>query len=126
MAFCKNCGSQVFEGESCCKICGAATTSSSTWDGGVFETVVTSIITALICAITCGIATPWAVCFMMKFVIEHTVIDGKRLSFDGTGAQLFGNWIKWLVLIVITCGIYSFWVTPRMFKWIASHTHTAI
>lgn len=58
MGFCKNCGSQVFEGESFCKNCGAATTSSSTWDGGVFETVVTSIITALICAITCGIATP--------------------------------------------------------------------
>lgn len=125
MAFCKNCGSQVFEGESFCKNCGASAASGSTWDGGVFETIVNSFVAALICAITCGIGTPWAICYMMKFVIGHTVIDGRRLRFDGTGGQLFGNWIKWFLLIIITCGIYSFWVIPRLYKWTASHIHTA-
>lgn len=125
MAFCKNCGSPVLEGETFCKNCGAPTASGSTWDGSVFDTVVNSIVASLICVFTCGIGAPWAICYIMKFVIGHAVIDGKRMRFDGTGGQLFGNWIKWFLLIIITCGIYSFWVTPRLYKWIASHIHTA-
>lgn len=97
--------------------------AESTWDGGVFDTIINAIAASLIISFTCGIATPWAVCYMMKFIIQHAVIDGKRLTFDGTGGQLFGNWIKWFLLSVVTCGIYSFWVIPRMYKWIASHIH---
>ena len=141
MKFCSKCGTQLQDSQLFCDACGAnqnqqATTSvptyqaqpintsrTSTWDGGVFETIVNSIVASLIVSFTCGIATPWAICYMMKFVISHVIIDGKRLTFDGNGAQLFGNWIKWMLLTVITCGIYSFWVIPRMYKWIASHTH---
>lgn len=122
MAFCKKCGNQMMEGDTFCKNCGTPV-ATSTWDGGVFETVVNSIVASLISGITCGIATPWAVCYMMKFIVGHTVINGRRLKFDGNGGQLFGNWIKWFFLTIVTCGIYSFWVIPRMYKWIASHTH---
>ncbi len=97
---------------------------NSTWDGEVLDTIVNSIIASLIISISCGIATPWAICYMMKFVIGHAIIDGKRLSFNGTGGDLFAQWIKWFLLTVITCGIYSFWVTPRLYKWIAEHIHT--
>ena len=149
MAFCKNCGAQMNDGARFCGRCGAtvdvnqnngyyapqapvynvnmnmnANPRVSTWDGGVFETVVNSIVASLIMTFTCGIATPWAVCYMMKFIIEHAVIDGKRMTFDGTGGQLFGNWIKWFLLTLITCGIYSFWVAPRLYKWVASHIHS--
>ena len=96
---------------------------TSTWDGGVLDTVVNSIIASLIISITCGIATPWAVCYMMKFIVGHAIIDGKRMTFTGTGGDLFGQWIKWFLLTIITCGIYSFWVIPRMYKWIAEHIH---
>ncbi|WP_314011819.1 hypothetical protein [Mogibacterium diversum] len=34
--------------------------------------------------------------------IKHTVIEGRRLEFDGTAVQLFGNWIKWLLLTIVT------------------------
>lgn len=95
----------------------------SKYDGGVLETAVNSIIASLIISFTCGIATPWAICFMYKFIISHIIIDGKRLSFDGTGAQLFGNWIKWFLLMLVTCGIYGFWVAPRLYDWVAKHTH---
>ena len=122
MAFCKNCGQSLDGAADFCPNCGAGV-KVSTWDGGVFDTVVNSIVASLIITVTCGIATPWAVCYMMKFIISHAVIDGKRLTFDGTGGQLFGNWIKWFLLTVITCGIYGFWVVPRMYKWIASHIH---
>lgn len=122
MAICKKCGNQVAEDETFCKVCGNPL-AQSTWDGGVLETIINSIVASLIISVTCGIATPWAICYMMKFVIEHAVINGKRLSFDGNGAQLFGNWIKWFLLTIVTCGIYSFWVVPQVYKWVASHIH---
>ena len=139
MAMCPNCGSNIPNGSAFCTSCGARVTqpsggygggatytgggSGSTWTGGVLETVAASIVTSLIITFTCGIATPWAVCYMYNFILSHTVIDGKKLRFDGTGGELFGNWIVWAILTTVTCGIYGFWVTPKMYQWIASHTH---
>lgn len=123
MAFCKNCGTTLTAKETFCKNCGAPV-AKSTWDGGVLETFVNSVVASLIISFTCGIGTPWAICYMMKFVISHAIIDGKRLKFDGTGGQLFGNWLKWTILSIITFGIYSFWVIPKMYKWVAGHIHT--
>ena len=37
--------------------------------------------------------------------------------------QLFGNYIKWLLLTLITFGIYSFWLTIKMKQWVTKHTH---
>ena len=45
--------------------------------------------------------------------------------FDGRAIQLFGNWIKWLLLTVITLGIYGFWLNIKIKKWITKHTHFA-
>ncbi len=97
--------------------------STSGWDGGVLETIAASIVAALIMVFTCGIGMPWAVCYLMSYIIGHVTIDGKRLTFDGNGMQLFGNWIKWFVLCLITCGIYSLWVVPKVYNWVAKHTH---
>ncbi|MDR0914291.1 MAG: DUF898 domain-containing protein, partial [Oscillospiraceae bacterium] len=55
----------------------------------------------------------------------HTTIDGKRLRFDGKAIQLFGSWIKWLLLCLITLGIYSFWLGIALQKWKTKHTHFA-
>ena len=57
--------------------------------------------------------------------VKHTVIDGRRLYFDGTALQLFGNWIKWLLLTIITLGIFSFWLAIALRKWKTKHTHFA-
>ena len=69
--------------------------------------------------------TPWAVCIKQRWLARNTIIDGKRLTFDGTGGQLFGNYIKWLLLTIITLGIYSFWLSIKMQQWIVKHTHHA-
>lgn len=98
-------------------------TSGSRFDGSVFETFCISLGAGLIAELTCFIALPWALCMMWNFIISHVIIDGKRLYFDGKGEQLFGNWIKWLILTAITFGIYGFWVAPKLFDWVAKHTH---
>ena len=95
----------------------------SSFDGSVLECFCACLVSGLIMGFTLGIATPWAVCYLYKFILTHVCIDGTRLTFDGTGAQLFGNWIKWFLLCIITIGIYGFWVMPKMLNWVAKHTH---
>ncbi len=146
MSFCNKCGAQMNDGQQFCTTCGnkveaaqpvapaaapapqyqpAPAVAESTWDGGVLDTFVNSLIASLIITFTCGIGTPWAMCYMFRFIAEHSIVDGKRMKFTGTGGSLFANWIKWFILIAITCGIYSFWVAPRIYKWIVSHIHAA-
>ncbi|BBM39008.1 membrane protein [Leptotrichia hofstadii] len=54
--------------------------------------------------------------------INHTVIEGRRLKFNGSAIGLFGNWIKWLLLIVVTLGIYGFWVNIKLEQWKVKNT----
>ena len=138
MKYCKNCGAALADEIQFCGACGAQQDTPavnmngpaqpfgfSDWDGSVFDTFVNSLVASLISSFTLGICTPWAICYMMRFIISHATIDGRRLIFDGTGGSLFAQWLKWFLLTLITCGIYSFWVAPRLYKWVASHIHTA-
>lgn len=97
----------------------------SYFDGGLLQQIGWGFLAALITVITLGIATPWAVCMMQSWETKHTVVNGKRLCFDGTGGQLFGNYIKWFLLTIITLGIYGFWLQIKMKKWVVKHTHFA-
>ena len=81
------------------------------------------ILQFLLCTVTLGIGAPWAICMKERWIASHTVIDGRRLAFDGTGGQLFGNYIKWFLLTIITIGIYGFWLDIKMKQWIVKHTH---
>ena len=95
----------------------------SKFNGGLLGLIGISILQGIVVAITLGLGTPWAVCMKERWIAKHTIIDGHQVVFDGKGGQLFGQWIKWFVLMIITCGIYSFWVAPRMYNWVASHLH---
>lgn len=99
------------------------TENRSYFDGSVLGNLGTNILTNLMIFFSLSIATPWAVCYRQRWVTQHTVVDGHRLTFDGTGGQLFGNYIKWFLLTIITCFIYSLWLAVNMQKWIAKHTH---
>jgi uncharacterized membrane protein YjgN (DUF898 family) len=98
---------------------------NSEFDGGLLGLVGISILQAILVSITFGIGVPWAVCMKERWVAKHTVIDGRRLVFDGTGSQLFGNYIKWFLLTIITFGIYGFWLSIKMKQWVVKHTHFA-
>lgn len=69
-----------------------------------------------------GICLPWAVCMLYSWETKHTVIEGRRLKFNGKAIWLFGSWIKWLLLTIITFGIYGFWVPIAIKKWVTKHT----
>lgn len=97
----------------------------SKFTGGVLGNLGTNIVMGLICGITLGIGLPWAICYKQKWLAAHTIIDGKQMMFDGNGAQLFGNYIKWFLLTVITVGIYGFWLAIKLEDWKAKHTHFA-
>lgn len=95
----------------------------SKFDGGLLGLIGIGILQGLLTAITLGLGAPWAVCMKERWMAKHTVIDGKRLVFDGKGGQLFGHYIKWFLLTIITLGIYSFWLGIKMKQWVVSHTH---
>ena len=97
----------------------------SKFTGGLLGLIGISILQALLAGFTLGLAAPWAICLKEKWVAKHTIIDGKQLTFDGTGGQLFGNYIKWFLLTLITFGIYGFWLSIKMKQWVVKHTHVA-
>lgn len=94
----------------------------SYFDGGLASYIVTAILSGLLTILTLGLAYPWATCMMYRWKIEHTVIEGRRLVFKGTGASLFFNWIVWLFLTIITLGIYGFWVFIKLEQWKVKNT----
>lgn len=95
----------------------------SKFTGGLLGLIGISILSTLLCVITLGIGTPWAICMVERWRVKHTIIDGHQLVFDGTGGQLFGNFIKWFLLTIITLGIYGFWLSIKMQQWVTKHTH---
>ena len=97
----------------------------SKFTGGLLGLIGISILQGLLIGLTLGIATPWAICLKESWVAKHTTIDGRQVVFDGTGGQLFGNFIKWFLLSIITLGIYSLWLGIKMKKWVVKHTHLA-
>ena len=93
----------------------------SYFDGGLIGLTLRKLLVSFVTMITFGIAYPWAICSLLRYKYSHTVINGRRLKFTGTGTQLFGNWIKWFLLSVITFGIYSLWMGIKMAQWETKH-----
>lgn len=95
------------------------------FDGDAGSYLGVSIAAFFIMALTVFLGTPWALTMKQQWIAKHTTIDGRRLKFSGTGAELFGNFIIWWVLCIVTIGIYSFWVGPKFQKFITENTEFA-
>ena len=86
---------------------------SSYFDGKLIQRIGWVLLGALVTICTLGICYPLALCWIKKWETKHTVINGKRLYFDGTAVTLFGTWLLCLLLMIVTVGIYSLWVPIR-------------
>ncbi len=97
-------------------------TGNSYFDGGLLQLIGWQFLGIIVCAITFGICAPWAICRVYGWKINHTVINGNRLKFNGTATSLFGHWVKWLLLTIITLGIYAFWLQIKLEQWKVKNT----
>lgn len=97
--------------------------TDSYFDGGLLELIGWRILAFLIIGVTFGIATPWAKCMLYSYQFKHTVYNGKRLKFEGTGGDLFVNIFKWVFFTIITLGIYLIFVPVKKTKWVISNLH---
>lgn len=95
----------------------------ATFDGWLGQQVLITLLGAVISVLTLGLALPAAATASARWRATHTVLDGRRLTFDGKGAQLFGHYIKWWLLSVVTLGIYAWFIPNRLRAWKAKHTH---
>ena len=94
----------------------------SNFDGGLLGLVAINIITFILTFLTFGLAYPWAVTMKLRWICSHTIIEGRRLKFIGTGISLVAKWIKWILLTIITFGIYSFWLVIKLKQWEVENT----
>lgn len=99
------------------------TRTDSYFDGGLIELIGWRLLSFLITIITFGIAAPWGACMIYSYQINHTVYNGKRLKFEGTGGDLFVNIFKWVLLSIVTFGIYAFFIPVKKTKWVISNIH---
>ena len=92
-------------------------------NGAIMELLVgLGVAVGTIC--TLFIAFPFLYCAQQKWKLKNTYVNGRRLTFDGNGAQLIGKWILWILLSLITLGLYAIFAMPlNMQKWRTSHTH---
>ena len=96
--------------------------NKSVFDGSGLELFIINLVGALICLVTIGLASPWVICYRIGWDRRHTVYNGRRLAFNGTGIQLFGKWIVWFLLTIVTCCLYSFVMGLKLEQWVLSHT----
>lgn len=97
--------------------------TDSYFDGGLLELIGWRILAGLITGFTLGIGGPWASCMLYNYQYKHTVYNGKRLKFEGTGGDLFVNRFKWFFLSIVTFGIYLFFIPVKKQQWITSNLH---
>lgn len=95
----------------------------SYFDGGLFQLIGYRILGIIVTVFTLGICYPLAFTMVYRWEAKHTVIEGRRLRFEGSALGLFGHWIKWWLLTIITFGIYGFWLSIKLKQWITSHTY---
>ena len=97
--------------------------TDSYFDGSLIELIGWKLLAFLITIVSFGIAGAWGKCMIYSYKIKHTVYNGKRLKFEGTGGDLFVNRFKWALLTIITFGIYALFIPIKKTKWVISNIH---
>ena len=93
----------------------------SGFEGRLIALIGINILTSFVSTITLGLALPAMYCFKKRWLYRNTIINGYRLKFTGTGAQLFGKYILWTFLGIITIGIFTLWWPIKYQQWETKH-----
>ena len=93
----------------------------SRFEGRLIALIGITLLTGLVTTITLGLAYPAMYCFKKRWQYANTIINGYRMKFTGTGMQLFGKSIVWVLLSVVTLGIYSLWLPIKYQQWEVKH-----
>ena len=84
------------------------------------------IIDYVLTVITFGIYAPWMICNLHRFFYDNTRIytsnSELRLSFHGTGGDLFGTFVVGYILTFCTLGLYSFWLQVQLIRFTTGNT----
>lgn len=94
----------------------------ATFDGWLIQEAIIGIFGVAVSVCTLGLALPLALSVSARWKCNHTVLDGKRLYFDGKAKQLFGKYIVWWLLSIVTLTIYAWFIPNRFNSWKAKHT----
>lgn len=93
----------------------------SYFDAKVLDLMGWNALRILLSIMTFGIGAPWGECLYLKYKMNHTIINGKRLKFIGDGSELFVEQFKWTFLTIVTFGIYSLWIPVKKTSWVVSN-----
>ena len=94
----------------------------SRFTGGVVGYIGTYFLALLLCLIPIvGFAI--AFCYFARWQWGHTVIDGRRMRFDGKWTDFWVKSIIWALLTIVTLGIFAFWIFVKIQHWIISNVH---
>lgn len=70
-----------------------------------------------------GLLFPFAMCYKQKWIAKHTVINCKKLVFNGKALSIICHYLLWCLLSVITFGIYGIWLPMKIYGWQVKNTH---
>lgn len=94
----------------------------SYFDGRTWQLAGRTVLAWFVTCISLGLAFPWMLCMLQEWQAKHTVVNGRRMRFTGTGGQLIGKFILWWFLSLITFGVYTVWLGLGVKKWVVKHT----
>ena len=92
-------------------------------DSQFVERFAFTILSKIVNLLTLYILKPYIMVTETKFLASRTVLDGRRLVFDGSGTILFADYIKWYFLTIVTLGVYAFFVRNRLLQYKVKHMH---
>ncbi len=96
--------------------------NSAEW-GGVFSDRIHS--PPFVGCLHHGCLAPWACVRLFRLKASHTMINGKAVTFSGTGGQLLVLLLINGFLTIITLGFYGPWAICRLLSWKAENTIVA-
>ncbi len=89
----------------------------SAFDGSLGGWIIYKALYLLLTIATLGILESVGQYLYTRWEVNHTVISGRRLHFEGTIKQIFWKMIIWNFLAIITFGLFALSIPIRIKRW---------